>query len=273
MEPMPTERLIELGGRVYRVHASEQTSAPAAGSPSHTFVLVHGIGISHRLFSRLHGLLSRRHTVYSLDLPGFGGLPKPVDSPDVFAMAADIGHVLELIGVRDVVAVGDSMGTQWVVELGVQRPDLVSHVVAIGPVADERHRSALAQAVALGNDTLRETPSANARVFVEYARCGPRWYLRQLPHMLAYPIEDRAAELRRPLMVLRGGRDPIAGPEWSRRLAARAARSRMVEVPGHPHLVQHTAPRAVASAIEWFVDEEFPGQALPVEALPVEAGS
>lgn len=258
---MPTERLIERGGHVFRVLAS-RPPVPAdadAHADAHAYVLVHGIGISHRLFSRLHAVLSRRHTVYSLDLPGFGGLPKPADSPDVAAMAAGIAHVLDVLGARDVVAVGDSMGTQWVVELGAQRPDLVSHVVAIGPVVDERRRTALAQALALGVDTLRETPSANMRVLTEYLRCGARWYLRQLPHMLGYPIERRAADLQRPRLVMRGGRDPIAGREWSRRVAACAPCSRVVEVPGHPHLVQHTAPRAVASAIEWFVHEAHPG--------------
>lgn len=246
---MPETRTIEVDGRQYRTFASWRTGA------EQTFVLVHGIGISHRLFSRLHGELSVEHSVVSVDLPGFGGLPKPPSSPDVGEMAAGLGRVLEILGVGPVVAVGDSMGTQWVVELAAQRPDLVTHVVAIGPVVDDRHREAVRQAIALANDCLRETPSANARVLTEYSRCGPRWYFTQLPHMLSYPMEERVAEVGQPLLVLRGGRDPIAGRAWCRRLRDRGRRARMVEVPGHPHLVQHTAPRAVASAIEWFVAE------------------
>lgn len=247
---MPNVRLLDVDGRTFRVFSSERAGAETA------FVLVHGIGISHRLFSRLHGVLSARYTVHTLDLPGFGGLPQPADSPDVPAMAAGIATVLERIGARRVVAVGDSMGTQWVVELGAQRPDLVSHVVAIGPVVDERHRTPLAQAIALGADTLREPPAANIRVLTEYIRSGPRWYFRQLPHMLSYRIDDRVAELAPPLLVMRGGWDPIAGREWCRRVRDRARRARLVEVPRHPHLVQHTAPRAVAAAIEWFLAEE-----------------
>jgi pimeloyl-ACP methyl ester carboxylesterase len=249
MEPMPHERLIDVGDRTFRIFSTEHPEA------ERTFVLVHGIGISHRLLSRLHAVLSERATVHSLDLPGFGGLPKPATSPDVPAMAADIATVLDSLGTGPVVALGNSMGSQWVVELAAQRPDLVSHAVAVGPVADERHRTPLGQAIALGMDTLRERPTANARVFTEYTRCGPRWYLRQLPHMLSYPIEKRVGELERPLLVVRGGRDPIAGREWCRRLARRARRGRMVEVPGHPHLVQHNAPRAVARAVEWFLAE------------------
>jgi len=246
---MPTVRDFDLDGLTFRVHTSEH-----AGS-EHTFLLVHGIGISHRLFARLHAVLAGRYTVHTVDLPGFGGLPEPGWSPDVPAMTERLGRLMDQLGVARLVAVGDSMGTQWAVELGVQRPDFVTHVVAIGPVVDDERRTALAQAIALGADTLREPPSANALVLTEYLRAGPRWYLRQLPHMLAYRIEDRVAELRRPLLILRGRRDPIAGRDWCARLRQRARRARMVEVPGHPHLVQHTAPQAVANALQWFVEE------------------
>ena len=246
---MPKVRIVDIEDRRFRVFSSP--SVPGGRE----FVLVHGIGISHRLFSRLHRVLSAKHTVHTLDLPGFGGMPRPDSDPDIADMARDLAEVLERLGIGPVVAVGDSMGTQWVVELGAQRPDLVTHVVAIGPVADARHRTLFAQAAALGLDSLREPPSANARVLVEYARCGPRWYGRQVRHMIDYPLEQRAAELVPPLLVMRGGRDPIAGPEWSRAVARCAPRSRFVEVPGQPHLVQHTAPRPVAEAIEWFLAE------------------
>ncbi|MER7795838.1 alpha/beta hydrolase [Microbacterium sp. NPDC096154] len=244
---MPTERLFDLDGQMIRVFSSERAAS------SHQYVLVHGLGISHRLFSRLHGVLAKRHTVHTLDLPGFGGLPRPRHSPDVPAMARLIADVLDRIGARDVVAVGDSMGTQWVVELGALRADVVSHVVAIGPVVDDERRSSGAQAMALAADTVREPPSANARVLTEYLRCGPAWYSSQLRHMLAYPIEKRVGAVSERLMILRGGRDPIAGRDWCERLVARAPGSRLVEVAGHPHLVQHTAPHRVAEEIVRFV--------------------
>ena len=120
----------------------------------------------------------------------------------------------------------------------------------------------LAQTVALATDTLGEPPLINAIVFSDYLRCGVPWYLTQLRHMLTYPIEDRVAELARPLLLIRGSRDPIAGLEWSRLLreradaaagpsarSASASRSSLVVIPGQHHVAQHSAPRAVASAI------------------------
>ena len=223
----------------------------APGSP--VYVLVHGIGMSHLSLSRLHAQLARTATVHSMDLPGFGGLPRPSTLLDVETMAAALGRVVAGLGAEKVVVVGHSMGAQWAVELGRQRPDLVSHVVVIGPVVDDAHRSVPAQGLALALDSLRESPAANAMVLTDYIRCGLRWYMAHLGPMMTYPITRRVAELHPPLLVVRGGNDHVAGRRWCRRLRDAAPASRFVEIPGRPHHAQYDAPRAVASAIRDFV--------------------
>ncbi|MBO1768668.1 alpha/beta fold hydrolase [Agrococcus sp. TF02-05] len=236
---------VDVGDLAFRLTADAW--APDRTLP--TVVLVHGIGVSRRYFARLHGVLAARARVVSVDLPGFGGMPKPDRDVDVPTMARALGEALDSLGTGPIVLVGHSMGAQWVVELALQRPELVSLVVAIGPVADHRHRTPTAQARALLVDGLREPPSGNAVILSDYVRAGPAWYLVQLRHMIGYPLERAVERLEVPLLVVRGERDPIAGLRWSRELRDRAPRARLVHVPGHPHAVQHTAPRAVASAI------------------------
>ena len=164
-------------------------------------------------------------------------------------MATAIGDLLAELGVAEAVLIGHSMGCQWVVELAAQRPDLAKFVVIMGPVADSEHRSVLAQSVALTRDTLGEPPDANAAVLVDYLRCGPIWYSKQLSLMLRYRIEDRIKDLTMPVLVLRGGKDPIAGLAWCRRLRDGARAGALATVPGSRHVVQMSAPRATASAI------------------------
>jgi len=214
-------------------------------------VLVHGIGMSHRYLARLHDVLGEDRAVFSIDLPGFARLPTPDFDVDVTAMSQALGEVIESLGLGPVVLVGHSMGAQWVVEAALQRPDLVAHVVAIGPVTDDEHRSLGAQAIALARDTLGETPVINAIVFTDYLRCGLPWYLTQARHMVAYPIEDRVAGLRRGLLIIRGEHDPIAGVEWCRRLRERAPSAALVTIPGRYHVAQFSSPRAVADAIDF----------------------
>ena len=236
--------LRDVEGLAFAIRASVR-----AGDHRPPFVLVHGIGVSHRYLALLHDVLAEHRSVYAIDLPGFGGLPKPPRDVDVAAMAAALGDVVASLGVGPVVLVGHSMGSQWVIELAAQRPELVTDVVAMGPVADSRHRTVLAQSAALALDTLGEGPAINLVVFTDYVRCGPRWYLTQLRHMLAHRTEDRVAALRCPLLIVRGERDPIAGLEWCRLLRDRAPRAVLVAIPGQFHVAQQSRPRAVASAI------------------------
>jgi pimeloyl-ACP methyl ester carboxylesterase len=227
-------------------------TSPASAEGLPVFVLLHGIGMSHRYLARLHRELEASGTVISFDLPGFGGTPKPRQSVTVEEYAQLVGHALERAGVTECVVVGHSMGGQFAVELARQRPSLVSRAVLMGPVVDSRRRSVLRQAMALAIDVFGETPSANAIVLTDYLRCGPRWYLTELPEMMAYPTEERITDVSVPVLVLRGTRDPVAGRVWSAVLAARAPQGRMLELPGS-HVVQERVPVRVADAIRLFI--------------------
>lgn len=257
--PMPetTERVrvrrVDVGGLLFRAVSS------AAQPRRRTFVLLHGIGVSHRYLARLHQALSGVAAVHSIDMPGFGGLPKPELSPDVASMARAIGVVLDELDVTDCIVVGHSMGAQWATELAASRPDIVRAVVAIGPVADDAHRTVWEQNLALGLDILGEPFAGIAVVLPDYIRCGPPWYLQQVRHMLQYRLEDRVGDLQVPLLIIRGGNDHIVGMPWSRRLRDRARESVLVTIPGHRHLVQWSAPRATAEAILAFVEEHSVG--------------
>lgn len=259
-------RLVSVDGCVFRI-----TSRLHAEPDSPFFVLIHGIGMSHRYLTRLHRMLSFRGSVATIDLPGFGGLPKPGEDLDIARMADLLAAVLPAVTERRIVVVGHSMGAQWAVELAVRHPDAVQGVVAIGPVADDAHRTLTAQARALAVDTLGESPLINLVVFTDYLRCGIRWYLIQARHMLSHPLEDRVAALTVPLLVIRGEKDPIAGRDWTRRLRDLAPVSRCIEVPGKHHVVQQSAPRAVASAILSHVAGAWP-RSLPVEVADAQRG-
>jgi pimeloyl-ACP methyl ester carboxylesterase len=220
-------------------------SGPVEGTP---FVLVHGIGVGYSYFRRLAGLLAAHGPVHVLELPGFGKAPKPRQVLTVEEHAALVVARLESIG-RPVVLIGQSMGTQIVLEAALRAPGLVQRVVAIGCVTDPDERSALLQGLRLAQDTLGETPAANWQVFSEYLRCGPRRYLATLPSMLFYDTDAAVAAVTVPTLLLRGAHDPIFRRPWARRLAARLAIGGLVEVPGAVHNAQATHPRSVASAI------------------------
>jgi pimeloyl-ACP methyl ester carboxylesterase len=238
------------GGFAYRLYDS-----PAGTEESPTFVLLHGIGMSHRYLRRLHRALAVSHHTVSIDLPGFGGTRKPGRRLSVEDYAEVIGEAIDYLGVTSAVPVGHSMGCQFAVELARRRPDQVSHLVLMGPVVDERRRSVWQQALALGLDSVQEPPSANFMVLTDYLKAGPRWYLTEVPAMMDYPTEDRLRDVPVPVLVIRGERDPVAGPDWCAKLARQAQRSRLVEFPG-AHVVQQSSTAAVSAAVTAFVATE-----------------
>ena len=239
--------------RVLRTGDLELRVRSSIGSPqAPVFVLVHGLGLSHRSYARLQRELRRSGTTHCIDLPGFGATPVPKSRMSIEAAASLLADALDELGIADAVLVGHSMGVQVVTELAVQRPDLVTHLVLIGPVTDPRRAGRVPQAVDLARDALTEPPGSNALTIAEYLRCGPRWYLTELESMLGYRTEQRLRLADAHTLVVRGSGDPVARRPWCDDLAAAARDGYVVEISGHRHLVQHTAAERTASAIVEF---------------------
>jgi pimeloyl-ACP methyl ester carboxylesterase len=211
--------------------------------------MLHGIGMSHRYYRRLQILLAQHGDTYSIDLPGFGATPRPDRPLSIADYAAIIADTLQKMGATRVVVIGHSMGSQFATELAVQHPDLVSHVVLLGPVVDSARRTVRQQTLSLGLDALRESPLGNAIVLSDYTRSGLRWYLSELPVMMSYDLEAQLALVPQPVLVIRGSRDPVAPRRWCEKLAATAPNGRFQDIPGKPHIVQHGAAALTAAAI------------------------
>lgn len=242
---------IEAAGQLGHVFASTRPAGPAgAGEARTAVVLIHGIGVSHRYLSRLHGLLAESVDTYSIDLPGFGATPRPARTLTVADHATYILGALEQLGVLEFVLVGHSMGAQFAVEAALQQPDRISQLVLMGPVVDSKRRTVVQQALALGRDSLLfESASSNALVFTDYFRCGPIWFLKTLRVMMGYPTERKITGVSVPVLVVRGANDPVASADWCRRLAAHSGQGQLLEIAGTGHVVQHNRSREVAGAI------------------------
>ena len=235
-----------LQGRAYGPRGAQPGNRPV-------FVLLHGIGMSHRYFRQLYTKLDAIGDTYALDLPGFGATPQPREALSVQDYARFTAQVLARLGVTSCVLVGHSMGGQFAIELALQQPSLVTHLVLIGPVVDARRRTLVQQALALARDSLGERRSTNAIVLGDYLRCGPRRYVAELAAMMSYRTEQKIGQVQAPVLVMRGARDPIAGRQWCALLVAQAPSARFAEVSGAHHVVQQSHPQRVLEVIRQFV--------------------
>ena len=240
--------------KTYRIPTS-RTPAAATDDGIPTFVILHGVGLSHRFYGRLGRMLARSGNVVSFDLPGFGSLPRPRRRVSVEEHARFVRERLDQLGTGPVVLIGHSMGAQFAIEVARQDALLVSHVILIGPVVDSDHRTLRAQTLGLLRDASLEPPLTQVSVLFDYIRCGISWFVTESAAMRDYPTHIRIRDLTQPVLVIRGEHDPIAGDPWCRKLSGLVEGGRLVTLPGTRHNVAHSDPDATARAVIAFTDQ------------------
>jgi pimeloyl-ACP methyl ester carboxylesterase len=229
--------------RVFHVPSPQAPDAP-------TYLLLHGVGLSHRSFSRLAGWLVETGHVIALDLPGFGATRHPRHELAIEGYATGVSKLMDAEGLGPVVVVGHSMGAQVAAELAVQRPDLVEAIVVIGPVPDKPSRLQLG--LRLVRNSALEPPLTSLMVIGEYLRCGIRWFVKEVDAMVGYELAPAVRAAKAPVLIIRGRDDPIAGPGWCGYLARVASVGTLVTIEDARHVVPHSQPEAVADAIADF---------------------
>lgn len=217
------------------------------------FVLVHGIGMGKRVFEGLAELLALRGPVIAIDQPGFGDSPEPAAARSMAAMGDLVADFVAHLGLEDPVLIGHSMGTQVVAEAVARHPGLSSQIVLIAPTVNSAERSASRQTWRLLQDLRGESPKVLALGAWQYAKAGPRWFVRKMKIMLEHPAEEIYPRIQAETLVLRGEDDKVCPREWVRYVAGLIPRSRYDEVPAHGHEAMIRDPADVARLILAFV--------------------
>ena len=220
---------------------------PPGGRP---LVLVHGIGVSSRYFHATAAELAKYATVYLVDLPGYGSAPNPRRDVAIADHADVLAKFLRVADIERPILVGHSMGTQVITKLALDHPEVTDKLVLLAPTMDSDARTLLRATGRLMYDSVVCEPLAvRAIVLVDYFfRCGIPYFLKQTKHLLADRIEDRLPQLEVTALVIRGDRDCIAPPDWTREVTRLLKRGTFAEVKG-PHVVMFTDPKRIAALI------------------------
>jgi pimeloyl-ACP methyl ester carboxylesterase len=220
---------------------------------THSYVLVHGIGVSSRYFHPLAAELSRSGRVFLVDLPGYGAAPNPRRDVSLADHATALAGFLRETDLRNPVIVGHSMGTQVVSLLAQRHPDVTDTVVMMAPTMVPSARSPWIAIGHLLHDGTREPLAVWGISVIDYVvRCGLPYLLRQMPHMLRDRMEDRVSSHGARTLVINGDRDPIVPSSWAAELAAAHPQADFRQVSG-PHVIMHTDPVMIARHITDFV--------------------
>lgn len=240
-------------------------------------LLLHGTGTAGFSFAPLAHLLAPHRTCLIPDLPGHAAsaLPSDLDRLGISGMAAVIAAALVRLGVTPSSVVGHSAGFVVGVQLALDGVVPVPSLVGLGSalwLSSNPRRSPLWPAIAALSRTrwlaslLSRTvasPSGVARVLSAAGSSLPPEQLAayiglasnpsHLHGMLAMmaawdlvPVQQAAARVASPVLLLGGERDPWFPPANIARQASLFPRGRSVILPGLGHFLHEERPDLIA---------------------------
>jgi pimeloyl-ACP methyl ester carboxylesterase len=193
----------------------------AVGGRGRPLLLLHGIARSLEDWNEARVDLETRHTVYAIDLPGFGGSERLDGTSELPAFGRSVLSFLDAVDVREPVRiVGNSLGGAVALQAVALAPDRFAALVLVDSAGFGSEVAAELRALALpGVSRLLARPSRRlARRQVQGIFHDPAQVTEERIE-LAYELAARAGsaevllEVGRSLGNLRGVR-----PEWRRNL-------------------------------------------------------
>jgi pimeloyl-ACP methyl ester carboxylesterase len=235
-----------------RLHARVSVGSVPADAPA--VILVHGLGVASTYMVPTAVRLACEYRVYAPDLPGFGHSDKPPRALDIPELADALVAWMDTAGLERVALIGNSLGCQIIVDAAIRYQARVERLVLQGPTID-RYARTLRQQLGRGLlDVLREHPSQPLVQARDYAKFGLRRSLRTFRYAVRDRIEEKLPLVRVPALVVRGERDPIVSQRWAEDVTHLLPAGRLVVIPGAPHTLNYSTPRAFVRVLRPFLE-------------------
>ena len=240
-------------------------------------VLIHGLGASRVIWSRLRGRLSRDFTVLTYDLRGSGASHGASASEELSlsVWSSDLWALLRSLGVSRSALVGHSLGASIALKYALRWPDGVSSLVLMGADPElSRLAPRMEKTVGLIADVglpewvdrywSTNPPFAAASVarspeiLDEYRAMvlanDPGCYVRTcLAIARSESLTDELAGIAQPALVIAGSADDRTLPEAGRELSRELGNASFMELADVGHTMPLEAPDAVGAAILEFL--------------------
>lgn len=205
-------------------------------------VLVHGLSGSSYWWKRNVPALSARHTVYVLDLAGYG-LSARQRALGIKDAAELLVRWLDFLGLEEAALVGHSMGGQICVHVAALRPKRVRYLVLVCASGLLRG-SAYRMALQLPRAALAGRVGFVPRILWDSVRAGPRNIWHSGVDLLKDSVQDLLPTLTARTLVIWGAQDPLVPPSLGLALASAIPGASYVEIPYAGHVVMVDAPES-----------------------------
>jgi pimeloyl-ACP methyl ester carboxylesterase len=218
-------------------------------------VLVHGFVLASRVMAPAAQLLARDFPVYAPDMPGFGESDKP-PAQTLDQLTEWLDAWLDARGIERASFIGNSMGCELIITLGAVHPNRVARIVLQGPSVDPPARSYDGMAGRLMKNMIKERSSAlNDIAREDYAKATVARAVKTAYMTFRDEPEKKLPKVTAPVLVVRGGDDPVISPEWAEHCSKIAPDGRLIVVPGYCHTMHFMAPDVFVDTIRPFLFE------------------
>jgi pimeloyl-ACP methyl ester carboxylesterase len=223
-------------------------------------VLLHGLAGSVRWWGRNVRALAQHHTVYLVNLPGFGAFRRQ-GQPFVLQEAADwLADWLTAVQIAPAHVVAHSMGGFLTLRLAARQPGLIQRTVLVGPAGVPHYRSLPRFAWPIVAAGLAASPSFMPILALDSLRAGPRTLLRAARELIAEDIRDDLRAVTVPTLLVWGSRDPLVPPSLGPLMRRELPDARLLLLPGAGHVAQYDRHQEFNAAALAFLSGESVGE-------------
>ena len=252
------------------------------GNDPRPVVLIHGTSSSLHTWQGWVAALKGRHRVVSFDLPGAGLSGRfPDDDYRIEQYTRFMEDLLDQLGIKHAVLVGNSLGGRIAWETAAARPDLADHLVLIdstgypgqaepppvavriaqlpvfGPLLIEHitPRSLVEESLKQAyGDPRKLSSDVLDRYYELFLRAGNRRALILQLEQESYADSDRIKTIVLPTLILWGGLDRIVPVSDAERFHKDIAHSQLVVFSRLGHAPQEEDPAQTVKAVADFLD-------------------
>ena len=236
----------------------------------HPLVFIHGSGDSGRVWRLQIEHFGTQHT-FALDLPGHGQRPDTLPTEVTIQEYAQAAHdiVTQELYLQKPIIVGHSLGGAIALTMALEYGSELGGIVLVGTGARLRILPAL---LADAKNTPEQArlrlssmavatitpPSVSQAVVQEQAIPGPNILYRDLAACDVFDIMKRLYEISIPTLIVCGTEDQLTPAKYSMYLHKHISGATLHVIPNAGHYVMREQPEAVNSAIDEWMQTEFP---------------
>lgn len=257
------------GKSLYYRHVGKHEGPPV--------IFIHGLGGTSEYYTPLISVLglANTHSIHLLDLEGHGLSPTSAASTvSISSYAADYAALAELQNIRGATVIAHSMGCLVALTLALNRPELVSKLVLIGPppspVPEPARVGSVARAaivrssgmaavvdavVTAGTSSISKAhnPLAIAAVRMSLLGQDPEGYAKGCTALAGSSELIAVKDIKAATLIITGDEDKVSPPQVCEKLAAEVegAKVQVLSNVGHWHIFEDV--NGVAAAVKSFL--------------------